>query len=244
MQNNELSNLLFRWIHVVAAILWIGQVFSLALIHRVSPRDPVDPAVAPFLIRSHLWAIWSSGAAFLSGLALLGIVYYGGGALTTPEQSFAVALAMGVAAVLGGFLIYDAIWKALRQQPVIATIVSIVMLTGTAAILSQFMTGRAMFAHIGGMLGAILASNTQQRIGPVERARLKAVTGKIPAQDLVEMAATRLRHNVALAPAVTVFMISNHFPTLYGAERSWLHVPAIVIVSWGLVKIWNLRRAR
>src|SRR4029453_1291092 len=114
----------------------------------------------------------------------------------------------------------------LRHQPVIAIIGSMLMLTGAAGILSQFLTGRAGFLHIGAMLGAIMASNTQQRIGPVDRLRLTGTDpAKAPSADLGATASSRLRHNAALPPAVLLFMISNHYPTLYGAERSWLHVP-------------------
>jgi uncharacterized membrane protein len=243
MEHTELLNLLFRWLHILGAVLWVGQIWSLALVLRLLPEDPADPQTVPLLLRSHKWSLWGSATTFLTGLALLGIVYYGGGALTTPDHSFIIALALGLAVVFGGFFIYDAIWKALRHQPVIAIIGSMLMLTGAAGILSQFLTGRAVFIHIGAMLGAIMASNTQQRIGPVDRLRLTGTDpAKAPSTDLVATASSRLRHNAALAPAVLLFMISNHYPTLYGAERSWLHVPAIVAVSWLMVKPFTWRR--
>jgi uncharacterized membrane protein len=114
-----------------------------------------------------------------------------------------------------------------------AVFVSLALFTTAAAGLHRVMTGRAVFIHLGAMLGTIMLANVWQRIWPVERRRLMTTTpGEPPSMALIGDAALRLRHNAALAVAVILFMISNHFPLVYGNASEWLLAPGIVVLGW------------
>ena len=194
MNLGELHHLLFRWLHVVAAVLWIGHTWSLVFAQSVQQPKP------------DLWMRASGGAAWLTGLALLIFVYYAGGALTTPDQSWGMALGVGLAVLFVPWLLYDALWTLLAERPAVAAAVSLVLVGGITQGLSEFMTGRAVFIHVGAMLGGILLNNTNQR-------------------------PQRIRDNAVIAPAVMLFMISNHFPLIYGGTRLWLTAPALVALG-------------
>lgn len=209
MDIGELHHLLFRWLHVVAAVLWIGHTWSLVFALHVQQPKP------------DAWMRAWGGISWLSGLALLIFVYYAGGALTTPDQSWGMALGVGISVLLLPWLLYDALWTLLAARPAVAAAVSLLVVAGIAQGLSEFMTGRAVFIHLGAMLGGILLNNTNQR--PL-----------------------RTVDNAVIAPAVMLFMVSNHFPLIYGGARPWLTAPTLVALGCavGLSLRWvSTRRA-
>lgn len=238
---NELAHLIFRWLHVLAAVMWIGQIWSLAIVLRLTPDRSTDPGLAPCLLRAHNWLRWSANLTWITGIPLLGIVYYGGGALTTPGQSPGLAMGIGFGALFAGWFVYDALWRLLGRQPLLAGVVSLALLASATVWMSRVMTGRAVFIHLGAMLGTIMMVNVQQRIWPVERRRLASATGKQPSPAMVDLAAQRLRHNAALAVAVILFMVSNHFPLVYGNARAWLLPPVIVTLGWIMSRLLSGR---
>jgi uncharacterized membrane protein len=107
------------------------------------------------------------------------------------------------------------------------------------------MIGRAVFIHVGAMLGTIMLANVHRRIWPVERRRLTAASaGEEPPPHLVEAARLRLQHNAALAVAVVLIMVSNHFPVLYGNSRRWLFVPGIIVLGWLVSTMFSRAKER
>jgi uncharacterized membrane protein len=209
MDIGELHHLLFRWLHVMSAVVWIGYIWSLVFAQHVYPPT------------SDAWMRGWAGATALTGVALLIFVYYAGGALTTPSQSLWMAVGVGVAVLLLAWLLYDAAWTLLAERPAMATVVSLLLVGSIAQGLAEFMTGRAVFMHVGAMLGIILLNNTNQR--PL-----------------------RMADNAVIAPAVLLFMVSNHFPLLYGSSRPWLAVPTLVALgcAMGLSLRWLSMRGR
>jgi uncharacterized membrane protein len=190
----ELHHLVFRWLHVLAAMLWIGHLWSVVFGQREQP------------IRPDMFMRAASGLTWLTGLALLIFVYYAGGALTTPTQSWGMALGVGLAVILLSWLLYDALWTILVNRRPFAALVSLLILGGLAQGLSEFMTGRSVFIHLGALLATIMVNNTQQR-------------------------PQRTTDNAIMAPAVILLMVSNHFPLIYGDTRPGLVAPTVVIVG-------------
>ena len=203
MDIGELHHLLFRWLHVMAAVLWIGHVSSLVFDQRATQPS------------ADVWMRAWGSVAWLTGLALLIVVYYAGGALTTPDESWGMALGVGLAVLLLTWLLYDALWTLLAQRPWIATAISMLLFGAIAQGLAEFMTGRAVFIHLGATLGSILLNNTNQR--PL-----------------------RIAHTAIIAPAVILFMVSNHFPLIYGGSRPWLVAP--VLLAFGCLTGFALSR--
>jgi uncharacterized membrane protein len=227
MDGSELIHLLFRWVHVLAGVMWIGQIWSLMLVHQLPQGQAVSPGLSAAALRAHKWMRGATSFSWLTGIALLGIVYYGGGALTGAQQSSRLAMGVGIVALFGGWVVYDAVWMRLGRHPAAAAIVSLSLFAALAAGLPRVMTGRAAFIHLGAMLATIILANVQRHIWPIERRRLTASDPQ-PPTDLVDLAALRLRHNAAFAVAVIFFMISNHFPLVYGNLLGWILAPGVV----------------
>jgi uncharacterized membrane protein len=242
MDGTELPHLLFRWLHVLAGVMWIGQIWSLTLVHQLPQDQPYDSSLSTLMLRAHNWLRWSATLTWFAGFALLGIVYYGGGALTGAQQSAGLAMGVGIAVLVLGWPLYDAIWTHLGRHAAAAAMVSLALFTGVAAGLPRIMTGRAAFIHLGAMLATIMLANVWQRIWPIERRRLTATDSRQrPSHDAVAGAALRLRHNAALAVAVILFMISNHFPLVYGHTLGWIAAPGIVVSGWLATGLFNVR---
>jgi uncharacterized membrane protein len=232
MVTTELPHLFFRWIHVLAGVLALGLIWSLVLSQRVRSLHTLDPGLGAFALEAHKWLTRAAGVTWITGFALLGIVYYGGGALTFPGQSPGLATAAGLAALPLAYLVYELVWTVLARHRQAATLVSLVLFTVTAAALERIMTGRAVFIHLGAMLGTIVVANVSARIWPVERRRLASDARRPPSAKVIAMAAVRMRHNAALAVAIVLFMVSSHFPLLYGQSWGWLSAPVVVAVGW------------
>ena len=175
-------------------MLWIGHIWSLVFVQNVSQP------------KADAWMRTSGGLAWLTGFALLIVVYYAGGALTTTGQSWGMALGVGLAVLLLTWVLYDAVWTVLAPRPAAAVVASLILLGAIAQGLAEFMTGRAVFIHVGATLGSVMLNNTNQR--PL-----------------------RITHNAVLAPAALLFMISNHFPLIYGGSRPWLVAPTLVALG-------------
>jgi uncharacterized membrane protein len=235
MDGGELIHLLFRWVHVLAGIMWIGLIWSLILVHQLPQGQPLSPGSSTAALRAHELMRGAAGFSWFTGIALLGIVYYGGGALTDVQQSARLAMGVGIVALFAGWVVYDAVWMRLGRHHAAAAIVSLSLFSGLAAGLTRIMTGRAAFIHLGAMLATIILANVQRHIWPIESRRLKASDPQ-PSADALAVAALRLRHNAALAVAVIFFMISNHFPLVYGNTLGWTLAPGVVGTGWLLTR--------
>jgi len=242
MASGELSHLVFRWLHVLAGVMWIGQLWSLTLVVRVMPGELVDPSLEPVALRAYNWLRWAGTATWITGIPLLGIVYYSGGAVTY-DQSSGLATAVGLGSLFAAWILYDMVWTLLVRHEAAAALLSIMLLSAAAAMLNRVMTGRSVFIHLGAMLATIMLANLWRRIWPVEGGRLSGINRRAPPSTdfAAEVAALRLRHNAALSVAVPLFMVSNHFPLVYGHSFGWLVAPGIVVLGWLLFRLFHRR---
>ena len=240
---SEWLNLIFRWIHVIAGVVWIGHLYffnfvnaHLAKTYDADSKKKVVPELMPrALYFFRMGAAWT----WITGFLLLGIVYYGGGALldATSAMSVGVASAIGVAVLFVGFAIYNVLWSSpLGKNPMAGTVVSLVILAAFAFFLSRIFSGRAVYIHIGAMLGTIMAANVWMHIWPAQRKIIAAIkAGQAPDPAVVALAGLRSRHNTFMSVPLIFFMVSNHYPTLYGSPQGW--IGAIVTVVLGFLAV-------
>jgi uncharacterized membrane protein len=200
----EWLNLLVRWTHVVAAILWIGDSFlfmwmdkslkpptrtrpgavvgELWMVHsggfyEVVKRRKLAPDELPETLH---WFMWESYATWISGFFLLGIVYFlsGGVYLAEPQAggvSLPVAIAISLGLLVAGWLVYDALWRSpLARTPALAAAISFALIVATAFGLSRVVSGRATFILVGATLGTIMTANVWRVIIPGQNAMLAA----------------------------------------------------------------------
>ena len=119
------------------------------------------------------------------------------------------------------------------------TVISFVLVAVFALVLTRFMSGRAMYIHVGGLLGTIMAANVWMRIWPSQRKIIAGVKGTAAAADpsVVALAGLRSKHNTYMSMPLMFIMVSNHFPTLYGSDANWIILMILIAIGWGVTKL-------
>jgi uncharacterized membrane protein len=250
----ELLDLIVRWVHVIAGIMWVGNSMLYNWIDRnlVASKDP-DVYGDIWLLHSggfylmeknrggrtpvgpHAlhWFKWQAYTTWLSGAALLLVVYYVGGRalLTNDGVSNAVPIALGV--TIGGWLAYELIWRTLgRKSAALAGVVSGFLFYFAVQTLIGTLSGRAAWIHVGAMLGTIMAGNVAFTIMPSQRELVSAMeAGRQPEQHFADAAKTRSIHNNYITFPVIALMLSAHFPSLYAGPQS--EYALITLISGG-----------
>jgi uncharacterized membrane protein len=265
---SEWLNLLARWFHVFAAILWVGSTFYFTWLdgrfqeeEREAKEAGVDPEVwmvhsggfyvvgkrkVPSLKRLH-WFRWEAASTWLSGMVLLTLVYYHGGAMVDPDVRDIgawTAGAFGVGFIVAAWVVYDLLVRSpLGRNEVAFAAVAYALVVGASYLATHVLSGRAAFIHVGAAFGTIMFLNVWQGILPAQRRMIAAVkAGGAP--DPAEGARAKLRskHNTFMVVPVVFTMISNHYPvSTYGHEYNWLILSALVLVGWVAAKF--VRRA-
>src|SRR5258705_11631465 len=258
---SEWLNLLFRWVHVFAGIMWVGTTFyftwldarlteeekaiassgkgaQIWMVHSggfyvVEKRKKPDE-----LSRKLHWFRWEAGTTWLSGMALLIIIYYlGGGALVDRDVSnisIGAAVGVGVGALVFGWLIYDLLMiSPLGRSEKLFAVVAYVLVVGATYGLSRVLSGRAVYVHVGAIFGTIMAANVWMRILPAQRKMIEAIkAGNKPDERLAAQAKLRSKQNTFMAVPVVFLMISNHFGGVTTGGYDWVHIILLIPVGW------------
>jgi uncharacterized membrane protein/plastocyanin len=260
----EWLHLLVRWMHVIAAIMWIGSSIFFNWLDRhiaasESPKPGVEgelwmvhsggfyqvekKLVAPEKLPKTLhWFKWEAAFTWISGFFLLWLVYYMGGGIylvdpATSPVSPRAALAIGLSLLVLAWLVYDALWtSALAEtRPALATVISVALGIAAVFALTHVMSGRAAYIHVGAMLGTLMAGNVWVRIIPAQKHLVAATAaGRAPEASFARKAKERSRHNNYMTYPVVFIMISNHFPQTFGERWSWLILIALALVGAGI----------
>ncbi|MEP6707824.1 MAG: urate hydroxylase PuuD [Pyrinomonadaceae bacterium] len=268
---SEWLNLIFRWIHVFAGIMWVGTTYYFTWLDaRLSEEEKavantgtpaqiwmvhsggfyvVEKRKVPDLASRTLhWFRWEAGTTWLSGVALLIVVYYlGGGALIDPDVydiSLTKAVGLGIGLLLAGWIIYDLIMiSALSRNEKLVAVIFYALLVATAYGLTRVFSGRAAYIHLGAMMGTIMVGNVWIRILPAQKKMIAAINeGRKPDDALGAQAKLRSKQNTFMAVPVVFIMISNHFPGVtYGEHYNWAILAVLILVGWIAAKF--IRRA-
>jgi uncharacterized membrane protein len=270
----ELSDLIARWVHVIAGIMWIGNSMLFNWLDRsLRPSSHVTGDKTALgeiwllhsggfyfvektlladqpLPRPLHWFKWQAYTTWLSGMALLIVVYYLGGRAvladpTVARLSHAQASLIGLGAIVGGWAIYEAMQRFVAPQaPRVAAIVWLAALTTIAIALTQLLNGRAAFLHVGAMLGTIMAANVFFTIIPSQRELVATVAQGRGGDPKVSARAKRVSiHNNYFTFPVIVLMVSNHFPSVYGNAHSWSLLLVLIASGAAVRHVLNIRFA-
>jgi len=258
---NEWLNLAVRWFHVFAGILWIGQTYFFTwldgqlsaeeqagakgnpgaqvwMVHSGGFYVVEKQRVPELLPRKLHWFRWEAALTWISGMVLLTIVYYMGGALV--DESVAnISVGAGVAIGLGlltvAWLVYDFMWQLpVGRSETLFAGVSLLLVIGVAYGLTRVLSGRAAYIHVGAMFGTLMAANVWIRILPAQRQMIAALKeGRKPDAALAARAKLRSKHNTYMVVPVVFIMLSNHFPTAtYGNKYNWEILAVLVLAGW------------
>ena len=269
MDARELLELVFRWVHVIAGIMWIGNSLLWNWLDRnLLPPRGGEPGVqgeiwllhsgAFYFMRKDLrgwerdrplhWFKWQAYTTWLTGAALLAVVYYASGAalLRDPavaDLSPAAAVAISVGTLGGAWLVYHfGVARLLAKAGAMAAVLGLLLVTGVAYGLTQVFSGRAAFLHVGAMLGTLMAGNVFRVIMPSQRELVAAVeAGRQPDPEPSRRAKERSIHNNYMTFPVIVLMVSSHFAGLYGHRHAWLLLGVLVLSGAAVRHLMNVR---
>ena len=262
-----------RWLHVITAIAWIGSSFYfIALdlgLHRdrnlASGADGEEwqvhgggfyhiqkYLVAPAAMPDHLiWFKWESYATWLSGFAMLVLVYYLGAELflidpTVLELQVWQAVAISLASLAFGWIVYNTLCKVfVNADQNVLMVALFVVLVGMAWFYTQVFSGRAAMLHLGAFTASIMSGNVFFIIMPNQRivvADLKA--GRKPDPKYGKIAKQRSTHNNYLTLPVIFLMLSNHYPLVFATEYNWI-IASLVFLMGVTIRHWfNTRHSR
>ena len=262
-----------RWLHVITAIAWIGSSFyfialDLGLRRHENLPDLVHGEewqvhgggfyhiqkylVAPPTLPEHLtWFKWESYATWLSGFALMAVVYYVGADIylidaEKAELSLPVAIGISLAVLFVGWVGYNALCRSkLGENPTALMLALYVILVILAYGLDQIFTGRAAFLHLGAVTATIMSFNVLMVIIPNQRivvADLKA--GRTPDAKYGKIAKLRSTHNNYLTLPVIFFMLSNHYPLAHSTHYSWIIASLVFLMGVSIRHYFNSNHAR
>ncbi len=266
----ELLDLLVRWVHVIAGIMWIGNSMLFNWLDRnLEKRTDAQPGhegeiwllhsggfyqvekkqLAPNEMPEILhWFKWQAGITWLSGAFLLAIVYYMGGGvfLVDPAVSSltpAAATAVGIGALVVSWVVYDLIWKSpLSKQPRVALGLTFMYVLGVAYVLTHLLSARAAYLHVGAVLGTMMAGNVWMVILPSQRQLVGATErGERPDPTLAAKAKQRSIHNNYITFPLLFIMVSNHFPGLYGHHLNWVLLGVVMLAGATVRHFMNIR---
>jgi uncharacterized membrane protein len=209
---HEFLDLLVRWVHLIAGIMWIGNSMlfnwldrnlekapgrekevgyegKMWMVHSGGFYEVEKRQLAPGQMPARLhWFKWQNFTTWASGIGLLIVVYYlnGGAYLIDPSVKalgYPQALTFSIGTLVGAWVLYDVLWRTLgKTQPKMAVVLSIAALLGIAYALTQTFSGRAAYLHVGVLLGTVMTGNVWMVIVPSQR-KLVAATESGQEQD-------------------------------------------------------------
>ncbi|MBK9033556.1 MAG: urate hydroxylase PuuD [Myxococcales bacterium] len=271
MHGNELLDVVFRWAHLIAGIMWIGNSMlfnwldrnlvapgpdasklsqgKIYMVHSGAFYEVEKKLLAPGELPDQLhWFKWQNFSTWATGIALLVVVYYMNGAAFLIDPSVRAmgqgeAIGWSVGALVAAWAIYDGLWMTLgKKAPAAATVLSFVMLFGAAYAFTLLFSGRAAYLQTGVMIGTVMTGNVWMRIMPSQRSLIAATkAGEEQDATLSLRAKQRSIHNNYLTFPLLFIMISNHFPSTYGHHLRWFVLAAVMVGGAGVRHFMNAR---
>jgi uncharacterized membrane protein len=183
------GNLLFRWLHVIAAMAWIGASFYFIALdnHLEPPKDPRDAErgvggeawevhgggfyrVEKFrLVPGRLpeplyWFKWEAYTTWLSGFALFIVVYYSHATSFLIDTSVAdltawEAIALSVGGIVLAWFVYDGLCRAFERDEALLAILVFAFICASAWASWNLFAPRAAYMQVGAMIGTMMVGN-------------------------------------------------------------------------------------
>ncbi|MBQ5965411.1 urate hydroxylase PuuD [Massilia sp. ZL223] len=270
----EWLNLLVRWLHIITGIAWIGASFyfvwldntirppapgselakkgvsgELWAVHGGGFYNPQKYLVAPAELPKELhWFKWEAYSTWLSGFALLFIVYYFNAQAMMVDRSVAdlsswQAVGVGLGSLVVGWVVYDLLCRSpLGKRDLLVGVLIFLFLLASSWALTHLLSGRAAYLHVGAMIGTMMVANVAMVIIPGQRTMVNAMlAGQKPDPIYGIKAKQRSVHNNYFTLPVLFIMISNHYAMTYRHEHAWAVLGTIMLAGVLIRHFFNLR---
>ena len=266
----EWTELILRWFHVIAGIAWIGSSFYFIALDLSLKQDKNLPdkshgeawqvhgggfyhlvkyLVAPSKMPSELtWFKWEAYATWVSGFALLALIYYAGAELymidiVKYDLEKYEAVIISLLGVVFGWVIYDFVCRLSLKTNVYVLISSIfILITVMSWAYSEIFSYRGAFMQIGTVLGTIMVANVLMIIIPGQKKVVASLlANETPNPIHGAIAKQRSLHNNYLTLPVIFIMISNHYPLIYATKYSWIIISIILIIGALIRHFFNIK---
>jgi uncharacterized membrane protein len=265
-------DLSLRWLHVIAAMAWIGTSFYFVLLDQSlrAPKEERDRAagvggelwevhgggfyhvqkyvVAPPRLPDHLaWFKWEAYTTWLSGFGLMIVLYYleASSTLVKPGSELDpwVAVVISLAFLAAAWIAYDVLNRLVSDARVLWPIL-FVLIALAAWGSSELFAPRAAWLQVGAMIGTVMAANVFVVIIPAHWELIRAKeAGREPDPAPAIQAKQRSVHNNYLTLPVVLTMLAGHFPFAYGADNAWVVLVALMVIGGWARLFFNLRHA-
>ncbi len=247
----EALTFLLRWLHVVAAIAWIGESFYFVALDRgLKPAAERAQGLfgeswsvhgggfylkqkfmpAPALLPAELhWSKWKSYTTWLSGFALLTLTYLWSPRIHLIDPAVAMltpssAVWLVLALLLVGWLLYDLLCRILERHERLLGLAVAVLVAGLCLLTTSLYSGRAAFLLTGAVLGTWMSANVFFVIIPGQK-RIVAALKRGDAPEPLDGLRGKQRsvHNTYLTLPVVFAMLSTHYAPAYAhPHNGWL----------------------
>ena len=261
-------NLLVRWAHVIVGIAWIGASFYFIWLDDKLEPTP-NPALAGELYAIHgggfyraekyrlgppqlparlHWFIWEAYWTWITGFALLALIYYASAELYLIDPavmplSKSAAIGIGLGSLVVGLAVYEGLCRSpLARNDYLLSSTLMILLAFAAWGLTLVFSGRGAFIHYGAVLGTIMAANVAHVIIPGQRRMVRAVSeGREPDPKDGYMGKQRSVHNTYFTLPVVFTMMSGHYAMTFGHRLAWLTLVGMTLAG-ALVRVWFVMR--
>lgn len=218
-------------------------------VHGGGFYNPQKYLVAPAHLPKELhWFKWESYSTFITGFFLLGVLYYAQAAtyMIDPIRaalSPASAVGIGLATLVVGWLVYDILCRVLmRRSLLLFAALYFLFVVAVAWGLTQLLSGRAAFLHVGAMIATTMSANVFFWIIPGQKKTIAMMQrGETPDPIHGLRAKQRSVHNNYLTLPVLFCMISNHYAFTYNHPQAWLVLALILLAAVLIRHFFNLR---
>jgi uncharacterized membrane protein len=259
----ECAGFLMRWLHVVAAIAWIGESFYFVALDRglKPPKVPARglfgeswsvhgggfyhkqkylPAPAELPADLH-WSKWKSYTTWLSGFALFALLYLRSPELYLVDPAIAdlggrEAVALAIALLVVGWVAYDVLCRVIgfRDRLLGIAVGALVLVLCYAA--THLFAGRAAFLLVGAVLATIMSANVFFVIIPGQRRMVAALArGETPDPLPGQRGKQRSVHNTYFTLPVVFAMLSTHYASAFAHPHSWL-ILALFMAAGAMIR--------
>jgi uncharacterized membrane protein len=260
-------NLAVRWLHFIAGIAWIGaSLYFVMLDNSLKPAKKetdrnrgchgelwavhgggfynsqkflTGPKGEPLADDLH-WSKWEAYTTWLSGMALLAIIYWWGANAylidrSVLELSAPAAIAISAGSFVAGWFVYDTLCRTVRNELALAIIVYVLLVAASWGY-AQVFGARAAYIHVGVLIGTLMVWNVFFHIIPGQKRMVAEIrAGREPDPRPGIVGKQRSVHNTYFTLPVLFIMISNHYPMTYGHRHGWA-ILAVFILAGALIR--------